>query len=334
MKKTLRYLLLGLSIIPLSIALLWSLGLWVYQPISLIPTALLLAAWAAWYIKRKKYPGHTLLWLWALVLLNIVTYELIPGPQPAQWQTPWAREPQFTFSEDGNILTIANVRDFEYRTQYDYTPRYRTETYDLRTIKGADYAACHWDGMTAICHTMMSFSFADGRHLVVSAETRLPEGEKQNAIGGLYKRYGILYLFGTEADIFGLRTNHRHEDLMLMPLNASPERARTMLLNFVALQQEAAATNEAYHTLVDNCSTGLVDTFHTVVPKVHWYEDLLPVHNGDISELLYDFGACDTRPKEDFVDFCKRCYLGYDIKYDKNAPNGYSEAIRAKINAR
>lgn len=334
MKKTLCYILHGLGIILLSIALLWSIGLWVYQPISLVPTALLLAAWAAWYIKHKKYPGHTILWLWAIALLNLVTYELIPGPQPEQWQTPWAKEPQFSFSADGHLLTIANVRDFEYRTVTDYTPRYRTETYDLRTITGADYAACHWDGMTAVCHTMLSFAFADGRHLVVSAETRLPVGEAQNALGGLYKRYGILYLFGTEEDIFGLRTNHRHEDLMLMPLKATPEQARTMLLNLVALQQEAAQTNEAYHTLADNCSTGVVDTFRAVVPKMPWYNNLLPIHNGSISELLYDFGACVTRPGEGFQAFCKRSYLGYDIKYDKNTPNGYSEAIRAKINTR
>lgn len=329
MRKALHYTLLTISILLLSIALLWCLGLWVYQPISLIPVALLLAAWGAWYAKRKQYPGHTLLWLWGLVLLNIVTFKLIPGPQPEKWQPPWAVAPQFSFSEDGNLLTIANIRDFEYRSEHDYTPRYRTETYDLRTITGADFAACHWDGMETVCHTMMSFSFADGRHLVVSAETRLPEGEEQTAIGGLYKRYGILYLFGTEEDIFGLRTNYRHEDLMLMPLKASPEHARTMLLNFVALQQAAATNHTAYNTVADNCSTGVINTFRTIAPNMPWYYNLLPIHNGDIARVLFKHGVVLTHPGESFEQFRKRCYLGYDPA--PNTAPSYSKALRDKI---
>lgn len=329
--KITRIFLKGLSILLLSLTLIWSIGLWIYQPISLIPTALLLLAWGGWYIKRKEYPGYTLLWLWGMVLLNITTFQLIPGPQPEQWQTSWAKEPQFRFSQDGNLLTIANLRDFEYRTVDDYTPRYRTETYDLRTITGADFAACHWDGMTAVCHTMMSFSFADGRHLVVSPETRLPVGEEPNAIGGLYKRYGILYLFGTEEDIFGLRTNYRHEDLMLLPLDATPEQAKQMLLNFVALQQEAAENNSAYNTVADNCSTGVINTFRSLMPNMPWYYNLLPIHNGDIARVLYEYGAIKTYPGESFEDCQKRCYIGYDP-----APNTapvYSNALRSKINA-
>lgn len=331
MRKAATYTLRCLGYILLSVALLWCLGLWVYQPVSLIPAGILAAVWGAWYIRQKKHPGHTLRWLWGMVLLNIITYQLIPGPQPQQWQTPWARNPEFSFSADGHMLTIANVRDFEYRSLTDYTPRYRTETYDLRTLTGADFAACHWDGMEAVCHTMMSFNFADGRHLVVSAETRLPVGEEQTAIGGLYKRYGLLYLFGTEEDIYGLRTNYRHEDLMLMPLKATPETARAMLLNFVALQQDAAENHTAYNTAADNCSTGVMNTFRAVVPHMPWYYNLLPIHNGDIARVLHKHGVVQTRPNESFDAFRKRCYLGYDPA--PNTAPQYSAAIRAKINA-
>ena len=325
------YLGMGISSILLLPGLLWSLGLWIYQPISLIPPVLFAAAWGVVWFKKKRYPGYTLTWLWGLVLLNIITYQLIPGPQPQQWQTPWAKAPQFTFSPDGESLTIENIRDFVYRTKTDYTPRYKTETYDLNTITGADFAACHWDGMESVCHTMMSFSFADGRRVVVSAETRLPAGEVQNAVGGLYKRYGILYLFGTEEDIFGLRTNYRHEDLMIMPLKASPQKAKEMLLHFVKLQQEAEQQHEAYNTVADNCSTGVVSTFRAVAPNMPWYYHLLPIHNGDIARVLFDHGVLQTRPGENFDAFRKRCYVGYDPA-PAQAP-GYSEALRAKIQA-
>lgn len=325
-KKLLLLPLRILNLLLLSLGLLWAVGLWCYHPICLATLAAAGLVWGAVYWRRKHYPGHLKVWLWGVLVLNIAVFKLLPGPQPQQLQTPWAREPQFRLSEDGQWLTIANIRDFEYRTEDDYTPRYRTETYDLRTLTGADFAACHWDGMEAICHTMMSFSFADGRRLVVSAETRLPEGMEQTAIGGLYKQYGLIYLFGTEEDIFGLRTNYRHEDLLLIPLKAKPEKVRAMLLNFVALQQQAAAQHEAYNTVADNCSTGVINTFRTVAPNMPWYYNFLPVHNGDIAKVLYRHQAVDTLPGESFDAFRKRCYVGHDPA--PNTAPGYSAAIR------
>lgn len=106
-----------------------------------------------------------------MVLVNIFSFKLIPGPKPQQWQTPWAIAPRFSLSADGNLLTIAHVRVFEYRSETDYTPRYRTETYDLRTITGADFAACHWDGMETVCHTMMSFNFVAQQQEVAENHT-------------------------------------------------------------------------------------------------------------------------------------------------------------------
>lgn len=330
MKTALRYTLNTLCIIALCPVLLWCVGLWIYQPISLLPTLPAVTAWAVARIKGHRAGKHIFLFLWGLFALNAVCYHLIPGPQPEQWQVPWAKEPEFSLSADGRYLTVKNLRDFKYRSEEDYTPNYRTETYDLTTLTGADFAACHWDGMQTICHTMMSFSFADGRRLAVSAETRLPEGEEQTAIGGLYKRYGLLYVFGTEEDLFGLRTNYRHEDLMLIPLKAKPEKARDMLLHFVGLQQEASANHTAYNTISDNCSTGIIKTFRAIAPNMPWYYDMLPVHNGDIVKILHRHGVVKTLPGESLEDFCKRCYLGYDPAPAE--PGIYSEAIRAKIN--
>ena len=328
MKKLLLLPLKILNIILLSIGLLWVAGLWSFHPICLLTLALIGGTWGYLYYKKRHYPGHTARWIWGLVALNIVAFLLIPGPQPEQWQTPWVKEPQFRFSEDGHLLTIENIRDFEYRTEDDYTPRYRTETYDLRTLTGADFAACHWDGMKSICHTMLSFSFADGRRLVVSAETRLPAGKEQTGIGGLYKQYGLLYLFGTEEDIFGLRTNYRHEDLLLIPLKAKPEKVRAMLLNLVALQQEASANHESYNTVANNCSTGIINTFRTAAPNMPWYYNFLPIHNGDIAKVLYRHQVVRTLPDETLADFLKRCYVGYNPA--PNTAPGYSDAIRSQ----
>lgn len=315
----------------LLLGLIWAAGLYSYYPtgLLLLPACgsligLLAALAGTTIIRRVNAEGL----LWCCVLISIIFFRLIPGPQPENWQAPWQHAPIFDIR--GDSLTIRNLRDFRYRSETDFDPVWRSETYDLSAIKGADFAECHWDGMELICHTMISFSFADGKHLVVSAETRLPEGEKQSAIGGLYKRYGLIYLFGTEEDIFGLRTNHRHEDLLLLPMRISPDQARDMLLHFIQLAQEAEQRHTAYNTLSNNCSSGVMSTFRHLAPNMPFYYDLAPIHNGDISGILFRHGALHTRPGESYDELRKRCYLRYDISPDN--PQLYSEALRNIIN--
>lgn len=322
-RRKLVRLLLMLALPLLFTGILWSVGLLIYQPSVILP--LLPLMYLVWWLRRKC---SLLLLPWIPVAACIVIYQCIPGPSPEAWQTPWAEAPQC--SVEGDTLRIRKVRDFVYRSEQDYEVRYRDESYPLNELEGVDFAECHWDGMTAICHTMLSFRFADGRHLVVSAETRLPVGEEQNALGGLYKRYGILYVFGTEEDIFRLRTNYRHEDLSVYPLNVRKETARKLLLHYVTLANQAEAENEAYNTVTGNCSTGLVSAFRELAPQMPRKYDLLPIHNGSIAGLLYRSGAFLTRPGESEESLRRRCYVGYDIAPNERA--AYSAALRERIN--
>ena len=322
MKKTLLISAGILSGLLLVLPLLWSIGLWYYQPVSILPALLVVAGAALWWKLRKRPSIHLVLWV--LVAVNIITYYCIPGPTPERWQKPWALAP--VFEQQGDQLTIRNIRDFRYRTEEDSDARYRTETYDLNTLVGVDFAECHWDGMTAICHTMLSFNFADGRHLAVSAETRLPEGVEQGAIPGLYKKYGILYLFGTEEDLYGLRTNIRHEDLSIYPMNIKPQGARKLLQHYIDLAKQAEEEHLPYNTISGNCSTGLVSGFRALVPSMPRKYDFLPLHNGSIAGLLFRSGALQTRPCETEEQIRQRCYVGYDIPMDN-----YSTHLREKI---
>ncbi len=315
---------LVLGDIALGLGLLWLLGLCIYRPESLISLGVL-AAILIWRHRRGRGFGRRAT-LWLAVVCGALTYNVLTGPADARWQKPWERAPQFRLV--GDRLVVRDLRDFRYRSEEDYDAHYRTETFDLNKLTGVDFAECHWDGMELICHTMLSFSFADGRHLVVSPETRLPEGEAQNAIGGIYKRYGLLYVFGTEEDIFALRTNYRHEDLKLYPLKATPAQARALLLRLVELAQRTEERQSPYNTITDNCSSGLVRIFAELAPDIPFGYRLLPLHNGSISRLLYQHGAMRSREGESFDALRRRCDLGYDIA--KGDPAGYSAAIREK----
>ncbi len=320
----LRRTLIILTDIILAVGMLWLLGLCVFRPESMLSLAVLAAIF--WWRKRRGKAYGCRASLWLLFICGILTYRILPGPRHADWQKPWERAPKFL--QAGNMLIVQDVRDFRYRSEHDYDVQYRTERYDLSKLTGADFAECHWDGNEAICHTMLSFSFSDGKRLVVSPETRLPEGEEQNALAGLYKRYGLLYVFGTEEDIFALRTNYRHEDLTLFPLNLSPEHTRNLLLRFVELAQDAEEQQLPYNTVTDNCSSGIVRLFAEMAPNMPARYRLLPLHNSSISRVIFEHSGMKTHEGEDFDSLRHRCYLGYDIAKDK--PAEYSAAIRAK----
>lgn len=319
------HVLSNLSLLLLLPALVWALGMFYYQPLSLLLLVPFACIW--WFLKKKiSIIGQ----LWILAALTIITYLAWPAPRPEAWQSSWSKAP--ICRVEGNNLTIHNVRDFHYHSETDFDIVYRNECYDLAGITGADFAECHWDGMTAVCHTMLSFNFSDGRRLVISAETRLPEGVEQSSTGGLYKLYGLLYIFGTEEDIFRLRTNYRHEDLSIYPLNIRPESARKLLLHYVQLAQQAETGNTIYNTLSANCSTGLVSAFRELAPNMPKKYNLLPIHNGSFTRVLYKAGALQTYPGETEAQLRKRCYVGYDIAPNNRAE--YSAALRDLLRRR
>ncbi len=62
---------------------------------------------------------------------------------------------------EGGAVTLHNVRNFEWRTAADYTPRWETRRYDLDRLVSLDMIMSYWAGH-AIAHTLLSFGFDDG----------------------------------------------------------------------------------------------------------------------------------------------------------------------------
>ena len=59
---------------------------------------------------------------------------------------------------NGDLVTIHNIRNFDYRTETDFTPRYYDKTFDLRQLDSVDVIASYWMG-DAIAHIFLSFGF-------------------------------------------------------------------------------------------------------------------------------------------------------------------------------
>jgi hypothetical protein len=72
-------------------------------------------------------------------------------------------------------VTVHNIRNFQYRTETDFTPAYYDKTFDLRELDSVDLIAVYWMGPD-IAHIMLSFGFAGRDYLAVSIEARKEQG--------------------------------------------------------------------------------------------------------------------------------------------------------------
>ena len=283
-------LLLGL---PLVAGIAWgSLALWFDGPASrplagLLATGFALGSLSVLALVRP-------LWRAALVVLLglalvIGWWLLIPASNDRDWQPDVAR--LSTATVDGHRLTVHNVRDFDYRSETDYTQRWETRTFDLDKLKGVDLFLSFW-GPTLIAHTIASWEFADGSHLAISIEARKAKGQSYSAVRGFFRQFGLYYVVADERDLIRLRTNYRGERVYLYRIKMPAATARALLLNYFADINLLAEHPRWYNALTHNCTTMIRYHMQQVSPGRPW--DWRILANGYADELAYERGAIDT----------------------------------------
>lgn len=193
--------------------------------------------------------------------------------------------------QDGNSVRFRGVRNFEYRAETDFTPRWEERSYDLSTVVAADLFISYW-GAPVIAHTIMSWEFADGRHLAVSIETRKEVGEEYSAVLGFFRQFEIYYVVADERDVVGVRTNHRGETVYLYRLSATPEEARELLQDYIESIAELDERGAWYNAITHNCTTTIWEHARRLGRGGAW--DWRILANGSADAMLYLRGSIDT----------------------------------------
>ena len=98
-------------------------------------------------------------------LAVVAWWTTIEPSNDRDWRPEVARVPYAT--QDGNRITLHDIRDFEYRSETDFTPRYYDKTFDLDKLDSVDLLASYWMG-PAIAHTFVSFGFGGKDYVAVS----------------------------------------------------------------------------------------------------------------------------------------------------------------------
>ncbi|HSI34239.1 MAG: DUF4105 domain-containing protein [Phycisphaerae bacterium] len=222
------------------------------RPFAAAVVVLLMTA-AAVLVRPRLFGAVAFMALFGTVLAWF--FSLSPS-NDRDWAPDVARVPTTTL--DGDHLTIRNVRNFDYRSETDFTPAWEDRTYDLSKVRRVDLLLVHW-GSKALAHAMVSFEFADGQVLCVSIETRKERHEAYSAVEGFFRQYELIYIFGDERDLVRLRTTFRKEQVYLYRTTLSPAQARAALLSNARAADALAARPEFYNALTSNCATNVLN---------------------------------------------------------------------------
>lgn len=271
-----------------------TLALWYQAPGARLKIAIIVL-WVAFSlgVLVLLWQGRAALALASFVLAfsaMLIWWHRIAPSNDRLWADDVARITSGTI--DGNRVTLHNVRNFDWRSNEDYTQRWETREYSLDKLSSVDMVMSYWDGW-AIAHMLISFGFDDGRHVVFSVEVRRQKNLVYSEIGGFFKRDGLSIIAADERDVIRVRTNIRGEDdylyRMRMPLTAM----RSLFVRFVEQADGLVDTPRFYNTITVNCTTLVYGMMKHIVGYLPWSYRLL--FNGYLPAYVYKVGGLDQR---------------------------------------
>lgn len=193
---------------------------------------------------------------WAALLAAamgvFVWYQTIEPRQDRDWAFDVAHGVRADVT--GDKVTLGNVRDFDWQTQDSAEERWITKTYDLEQLDSVEMLTSVWDSPD-IAHLLVSFGFTTREHVVFSVEIRREANESFSEIGGFFRQFELVLIAATERDIVRVRTDLRHEDVRMFPVDLTPEQRRRMFMAYVDLAQALEQEPQFYNTIAANCTT-------------------------------------------------------------------------------
>lgn len=310
------------------------LAIWVQQPLGKIFSYFIIIAWTIFalsilgiYFKRKFWSRNKdrLIYLITFVF-SLIWYFNIPAKQDRQWSADVSRI--FNYEKQGNIVTIHNIRNFNWHTETQFDEHWDSRTFNLDHITGVNIITSYWMG-PEIAHTLVSFNFSDQRPLAFSLETRKEKTESFSAIGGFFRQFELSLLAADEKDIIYTRSNVRGEQVYFFPVQMPKAEAKALFVKYLVKTDQLAQKPEWYNTLSSNCTTLVFDMVQAISPKKLPLDYRL-IASGYLPNYLYDLGALEhqwtMKQWYEKAHLNPRTALYAHFKY-QNSPN-YSKVVR------
>jgi hypothetical protein len=285
----------------------------------------LAASWTliALVVRRWRWPA---IGVFALMCAGLaVLWSSLEPTNDRDWQPDLAVLPYATVA--GDKVTIHNIRNFDYRSETDYTPAYYDKTYDLKQLRSVDIVTSYWSG-PAIAHVFVSFGFPGDEYLAVSIEVRKPKGEGYSTLKGFFRQYELIYVVADERDLIGLRTNYRHdppEDVYVYRAKGAIEDGRRLFMKYVEQMNALRTQPEFYNTLTTNCTTNIWMNAGVNAGRIPLSWKILA--SGYVPQYMYEQGRLETMGLS-FPELQQRAHVNERAKAADKAAD-FSSRIRA-----
>ena len=324
--KILHWLLTGLGILFraaligwASLAIFYSNAPWPWLRLVLALAFTAFGIWALWQWRRL---GR--IFAFAAVFLGVLAWWMSIRPSHHRpWRPEVAVMPRAIV--DGDRVRFTGVRNFKYRSTYDFTERYEEREVSLSSLTSVDLFISYW-AVGPVAHTFVSFNFENAPPVCISIETRPEVGEGFSPVASLFKQFELIYVVGDERDIVRVRTNFRRDDVFLYKIRTSAENARRLFLIYIDRINELYNQPEFYHLLSNSCTINIV-RYARAAGKVSRF-DLRYIFNGFVDRFLYSIGLVDTSMP--FSELRRRSRINDAAEAADDAPD-FSQRIRASL---
>ena len=231
-----------------------------------------------------------------IILASFLIFIGLKEPSNSRnWKKDFAVLPDVKI--DSNDVFIKNIRNFEHLSGDSSILRYYDRTFNLNKLESLWFVLSPFvDQWRGPAHSFLSFGFSDSQFISISVEARKEIGESYSMIGGMFKKFELVYVVGDERDIIALRTVFWEDDVFLYPIRIDAENIRILFVDILNRIQKLKNKPEFYNTLWRNCTTNLHDHVN------HIWPDRLPggwrlIFPGYSDELVFESKLIDTKLK-------------------------------------
>ncbi len=225
------------------------------------------------------------------ILFSIYLFFKNPANQ-RNWKVDFEVLPEIEI--DSSEVSIRNVRNFKHVSDDSFIVDYYNRTYALDKLESLWFVlspfADQWRGPA---HSLLSFGFSDSQFISISVEARKEVGESYSIIGGIFKKFELMYVIGDERDLLGLRTAIWDDDVFVYPIKTEKENIKKLFIDVLKRAKKLQTEPEFYNTIWSNCTTNLYDHVDKIWPGLLTGGWKL-VLTGYSDELVYENNLINT----------------------------------------
>jgi len=226
----------------------------------------------------------------AMILTVIFTITSFKKPLlDRNWESDSKILPNIIFSDDGDFVSIKNLRDWRYEKDKVISYNYYTETFDLNKVKNSYLLFNPFGQWEGVGHSFFVFEFEDGKEVSISIEARREKDEPYKITNGVINEYEIWYAIGSSADFLTRRAIYNEEDLYMYPLLISATSSKVIFIDMLKSTKKLETEPGFYNTITSNCTNLLAESANRVKPgSVPWH--YARIFTGYADNQLYDLG--------------------------------------------